>query len=370
MSFATRARHISAGVFALVCLALAAGNAQTGRKMPKDSAQSAKALKDSGQVSKFFRTETPLVATLTTNIGRIRRDKEADAPWRAATVSYVATAPDTGTVTVPARIRTRGIWRLQNCQFPPTRLNFTNEAVKGTAFKGLDEPKLVSYCRNNDEYEQYVLREFQLYRIYQLLTPASHAVRLLQLTYADSATGKKEATRYAFIVEQPSEMAERLGAKVLKIKGAGPDDLEPVQSALVGLFQYMIGNTDFALNALHNAELLATPLGEYVAVVYDFDFSGAVNARYAVTDASLSIKRVRDRLYRGFCVPTDAYPEAIAKFNAKKDSIYALYSDPIGKLLTPATATETLKYFDEFYRIINDPRSLKREVVDACLRKR
>ena len=106
-------------------------------------------------------------------------------------MSYVATAPDTGVVTVPARIRTRGIWRLKNCEFPPIRINFTNEAVKGTAFRGLDEPKLVNYCRNNDDYEQYILQEFQLYRIYRLLTPVSHAVRLMHLTYADSATGKE-----------------------------------------------------------------------------------------------------------------------------------------------------------------------------------
>ena len=128
----------------------------------------------------------------------------------------------------------------------------------------------------------------------------------------------------------------------------------------------MIGNTDFSLSGLHNAELLSMPIGEYYPIVYDFDFSGAVNARYATTDPSLPIKRVRDRLYRGYCVPNDVYPEVIARFNAKKDSIYALYRDPIGKLMKPRIADETLKYFDEFYRIINDPRVFKREVIDAC----
>jgi hypothetical protein len=270
-------------------------------------------------------------------------------------------------VTVPARIRTRGIWRLKNCEFPPIRLNFTNEAVKGTAFRGLDEPKLVNYCRNTDDYEQYILQEFQLYRVYRLLTPVSHAARLIKLTYADSASGKAEASRYAFIVEQPGELAARIGGKMLKIKGAGPSDLEPVQATLASIFQYMIGNTDFSVSGLHNAELLSMPLGEYYPVLYDFDFSGAVNARYATPDPSLSIKRVRDRLYRGYCVPNDIYPEVIARFNAKKDSIYALYRDPLGKLMNARVADETLKYFDDFYRIINDPRALKREVIDACL---
>ena len=139
---------------------------------------------------------------------------------------------------------------------------------------------------------------------------------------------------------------------------------------LVGFFQYMIGNTDFALSELHNAELLSMPMGDYYPVLYDFDFSGAVNARYATVDPQLSVKRVRDRLYRGYCVPEDTYPRVIALFNAKKDSIYALYRDAIGKLLPENTVTETLKYYDEFYKTINDPKQAKRDIMETCLGKK
>ena len=374
---AFRVQRLAAVAVVLSCLTLTASPAFAQAKPPKDSAKSAKKKsdkpkvdKDSGQVVKFFKSETPLTVTLTTNIKRIRGDKSADAPWRAATFSYAAESPDTGIVKIPARIRTRGIWRLKNCEFPPIRVNFTSEAVKGTLFKGLDEPKLVNYCRNTDEYERYILQEFQLYRIYRLLTPVSHAVRLVRLSYVDSANGKTEATRWSFISEEPSDVARRIGGKMLKIKGAGGSDLEPVQSTIVALFLYMIGNTDFGISGLHNAELLSMPTGDYYPVVYDFDFSGAVNARYATVDPQLPIKRVRDRLYRGYCVPNDAYPEVIAKFNAKKDSIYALYKDPLGKLLDDRTVSETLGYFDDFYRIINDQRSFKREVIEVCSGKR
>ncbi|MEP6491132.1 MAG: hypothetical protein ABJF01_00550 [bacterium] len=317
---------------------------------------------------KFFRSEIPVNVTLTTNIRQLRADKDTNPPWRAATFTHTATGA--APVTIPVRVRTRGIWRLKTCEYPPLRLNFTSEAVKHTEFRGLDRPKLVNYCRNDDSYEQYLMQEFQLYRVYRLLTPLSHAVRLLRITYADSATGKPEATRYGFIEEDPDGLAARVGGRMLKLKGAGVTDLEPYQSALVGLFQYMIGNTDFALSALHNAELLATKTGEYVPIVYDFDFSGAVNARYATVDARLPIHSVRSRLYRGYCVPADAYPKVFAQFNAKKDSIYALYRDPLGKLLAPGIADETLKYFDEFYKTINDPRAAKQQIMEACLGKR
>ncbi|MGH7619673.1 MAG: hypothetical protein ACREPM_20865, partial [Gemmatimonadaceae bacterium] len=158
-------------------------------KVAKDSVKMAKAARDGGQVERFFRSETPLTITLTTNIKRIRGDKADDPPWRQAKVSYAAVAPDTGTVTIPLKIKTRGIWRLKNCDFPPIWLNF-NSAVKGTEFRGLDQVKLTSFCRNNDEYERYVLQELELNRALRLLTPMSHAVRAVRVTYVDSASGK------------------------------------------------------------------------------------------------------------------------------------------------------------------------------------
>jgi hypothetical protein len=364
-----------ATVACLGCLALGAASsvaasqasppAKKAAKAPKEPKQ--KTAADSLLLLKIFRTEDPMAVTLTTNIRQLRGDKGQDAPWRAATLTH--TPSGAAPATIPVRVRTRGIWRLKTCEYPPLRLNFTSEAVKHTDFHGLDKPKLVNYCRDDDTYEQYLLQEFQLYRIYRLLTPISHAVRLMRITYSDSASGKTQTTRYGFLEEEPDELAARVGGRMLTIKGAQPADLEPYQSALVGVFQYMIGNTDFALGALHNAELLATKTGDYMPVVYDFDFAGAVNARYATVAPQLPMRSVRIRQYRGFCVPKDTYPKVFAQFNAKKDSIYALYRDALGKLLRPGLADETLKYFDDFYKTINDPRAAKDQIMEQCLGK-
>lgn len=318
-----------------------------------------------GKIAKIFTSEEPITVTLTTNLKRIRGDKGENAPWRPGSLTLNDTAGKP--VTIPIRLKTHGIWRLKNCDFPPIRLNFNKDSSKHTVFHGLDQPKLTSYCRDNNDYEQYVLQELQLYRIYRLLTPASHAVRLLHLTYVDSATGKPLTTRYAFIGEEGGPMAARLNGRILKAKGATPDDLEPFADVVVGLFQYLIGNTDFALGALHNAEIVGQETGNFIPVGYDFDFSGAVNARYATPDPRLGTRTVRERIYRGYCVPTEEYPKAVALFNAKKDSIYGLYSDQIGKLLQPNIVKETLEYYDEFYKTINDSRALKRNVIEACL---
>ena len=316
--------------------------------------------------AEIFRSETPLTATFTANIGRLKHDRSAKAPWRTATLTY--SGADSQPVTVPLHARTRGIWRLRKCEFPPLRLNFSRGATRHTIFRGLDMPKLVNYCRNDDTYEQYIIQELQLYRIYNLLTPASHRVRLVRLAYADSASGKVEAVRFAFFLEEPAALAARLAGRIIDVKGATSSDLDPYSTALVGIFAYMIGNTDLSINGLHNAELLGLPDGTVAPMLYDFDFSGAVNARYASPDTSLRIKRVRDRQFRGYCVEHDQYAKVFALLTEKKDAIYTLYRDEIGRLLTPRIVEETLKYFDDFYQTIGDPSAVKRRMLDDCIR--
>jgi hypothetical protein len=90
----------------------------------------------------FFETQDPIDVTLTANIGKLRGDKRTDPPWRPATMSYKGT--DGSALTVPIQARTRGIWRLRMCDFPPLRLNFSGEKSKGSIFHKLDKPKLVS----------------------------------------------------------------------------------------------------------------------------------------------------------------------------------------------------------------------------------
>jgi hypothetical protein len=314
----------------------------------------------------LFRSDQPIEVTLTTNIGKIRGDKRDDPPWRTATLSYKG--DDGNLVTVPLQARTRGIWRLKMCDFPPLRLNFKGDLTKGTIFHKLDKPKLVSYCQDNDRYEQYILQEYQLYRIYELLTPYAHRVRLMKFSYADSGSGKITARRYGFIMEEPGAIAARLGGKVLEQKGAQPSDLDPFQDALFGVFQYFIGNTDFSIGGLHNVELFfANDGGPVSPIAYDFDFAGAVNARYATPDPSLNLPNVRQRLFRGLCSDPAEYAKVFALFNAKKPEIYALYSDSVGKLMDHGAVKSTLSYFDEFYETINDRRSAKYQILESCL---
>lgn len=348
----------AAGLCGALMLAASAG-AQAAPKKPKkvDTLETGMKAVDSLPPSPLFLNDSLLTLVFTTNIKQLRGDRADVVPYRWASMSYAG--PGGKTITVPMQAKTHGIWRLKNCNFPPVRLNFANKTAKGTLFENADKPKFVNACRDNDTYEQYVLQELQLYRIYQLITPLSHRVRALRVTYRDSASGKDEMTRYAFVFEDPDLMAARIGrGHLVKQKGATPDDMDNEQLALVYLFQYMIANTDFSFNGLHNGELVQrADMSPVIPVAYDFDFAGAVNTQYATVDPQLQrdIKRVRQRLFRGYCVLAPHYPAAVATFQAKKDAIYALYRDHIGKLMKPDVVKETLEFFDEFYDDIKTP---------------
>jgi hypothetical protein len=237
-------------------------------------------------------------------------------------------------------------------------------------FEGLDKPKLVNYCRDNDQYEQYLLQEVQLYRIYQLLTPLSHRVRLARMSYVDSASGKRDAERYALILEDPDQLANRHMSKLVKTKGATAADLEPKELALAYMYLFFIGNLDFSFNGLHNTELLGTLDGRILPVAYDFDYAGAINATYAVPPPNYNVPNVRTRKFLGPCEIAPEYAGAVNRLVEKKEAIYALYHDEIGKLLKPNIVRETLQYFDDFYDQVRSQGDAERNVFRYCINRR
>ena len=352
-----------------VSLTVVPSHAQAAEKKAKsDKPKEDKEPKGEKKVPTLFTSEAPLDITFRTNIKQIKRDKGAEPPWRWASFTYKDSAGKE--VEVPLRVRTRGIWRLKNCDFPPIRLNFAGKETKNTVFDGVDKPKLVNFCRDNDTYEQYMLQEAQLYRIYQLLTPLSHRIRVARIAYVDSASGKSDAQRYALIIEDPDQLANRHLAKIVKTKGAGPADLEPKELALAYMFLYFIGNLDFSFNGLHNTELLGTSDGRLLPVAYDFDYAGAVNATYAVPPPNYNVTSVRIRKFMAYCDIAPEFPGAVNRLLEQKEAIYALYRDEIGKLMSPSVVRSTLEYFDDFYDAVKTQKDAERNVFRNCVRPR
>lgn len=360
-----------------VAFPLSAQQKQGEKKEKAVSPQKAEERRHAAENAPLFASQEPLVVTLRTDI-KLLRDKRPDKDEVEGTLAF--TGPDGAAVTVPVKVRTRGNFRRSksNCNFPPLRLNLTPKTVKGTVFEGQNKLKLVTPCQDSrNDYQQYILQEYLAYKVYQLLTPASFRVRLLHITYEDVNGKYKTRTKTAFVLEDEDAMAARNGGKIVTWESFNPTGPEDTRAAvrvlaladqkdavMTALFEFMIGNTDVSLAFLHNAVLISTGDGRHEVVPYDFDWSGVVNARYAHPDPRLGIDNVRDRLYRGFCRP-GVDPTVVAeRFDRIRDSIAPLYQGV--KDLDAKERDQALKYYNEFYDVLNNPKRFDREVVKAC----
>lgn len=314
--------------------------------------------------AKLFRPDSLLALTLRTDLRGLLGDRDTTkrAVWRDATLSY---AGRDGPVAVPLRVRTRGNWRRANCDSPPIRLRFSDTTARGTLFQGLHSAKLVVPCRTPDSYEQLILQEYAVYRVLQLLTPASLATRLLRVTYEDEKGKRQPLTRFSLVTEEPDRLAERLGGFV--VTGGAPRvrDLSVYQAALLGVFQYFIGNTDWSMPARHNIAVLTVGDSAY-AVPFDFDWAGVVDAPYAKPLPAFPIRTVRERMWRGRCQSAAELEPILARFEALRDTITALYRAIPG--LEPRSIERMEQYYGEFYRTIADRTRFVRNVVERDCR--
>ena len=268
------------------------------------------------------------------------------------------------------KVKARGHSR-QNpdvCDFPPILLNFQKHSTEGTVFEGQNKLKLTTHCRKEKFHEQYVFKEYLIYKQYNQLTDKSFKVRLVKIKYIDTGNRNKSFERYGFLIESKKEMAKRLGGKVSPLKMADESFSDRDQLNLLHMFQLMIGNTDYSVSHTHNIKLLSlSSYPGFIPVPYDFDNTGAVLPPYGTPSPILPIEDIKTRLFRGQCYSDKDYAETVVYFNEKREDLYSTYRD--FELLEEKDVKRSLKYLDGFYSMINDPKKLSKRVYKVCMRK-
>jgi hypothetical protein len=246
-------------------------------------------------------------------------------------------------------------------------LNFPKEKALTRQIEEFNKIKLVSDCKRGDVYEQYLLSEYMIYKMLNIITDFSFKVRLIRVTYIDTGEKYKPDTKYAFIIENKKQMAERLDAMAIELKSIRDQYMEKSTLINTYIFEYLIGNTDWSIPASHNIEFLKSKDAvqtEPFVVPYDFDLAGIVNADYAFPNPELGIKSVRDRLYMGMCLPESDMEKGLQVYLEKKDEIYALYQNT--ELLSVENKRNSIMYLNEFYSIIQNKDKLDQNILSAC----
>jgi hypothetical protein len=329
---------------------------------PWPDAEAMRQRKTDAENRPLFASDEPLVLTIKSDFKAINKDRSPQSAKRfAGTIAVGDAAP------IPVDLGSRGHFRLLagSCSWVPLRVQFKKKETAGTLFEGQSSLKLVTHCRDNNDFEQHVLREYVPYRIYALVSPIAFRARLAKITYVDVTSGQRLTTRYGMFLEDDSDVARRFQARSIELPRVLFKDLDQESLTTMALFEYMIANSDVSILKLHNVKLMVTEQRTIYPVPYDFDFAGLVDTPYAHPDPKLGIQSVRDRIYRGPCRSDSEFNEALERFRAKKAEIMALY-DSLPDL-TPGYRKAARSYLEDFYSAIARNR-VKQTFVDGCVR--
>lgn len=293
----------------------------------------------------LFENESILDISLHFDLGTYLRKKPKDEYLKAV---FTINPGKSDSISRKIKLRTRGQFRNSYCAYAPIELNLKNAHFGYTDLDSIGKMKLVTQCSSGAQFESYVLREYYAYKLYQVLTDTSFRVRLLRVTYYDSEKKKKPMTQYGIFIEPVEMLAERTGSVQVKNPKINQKHVIPVIMDRVAIFNYMIGNYDWSVPGQHNVRVLKTlknPLG--IAIPYDFDWSGLVNATYAEPAEIVGIRNVRQRLFLGVCRSRQTYNGDLDLFAAKKNDFLNVINN--SALLKNSDKTDMADFLNGFF---------------------
>ena len=312
---------------------------------------------------RLFADVDPVPFTLQADFKAINKDRDPESKHDYPGLLTVDSP--SGPAALHVKLRPRGHFRRRSstCEFVPVRVEFDKPEAKGTIFDGQKTLKLVTHCNNDNLYEQYVLREYAVYRVMNVLTPLSFRARLARPSYVHTGSSKPFVTRFGMFVEDEDDVARRADARVMEIPRVFFREVEPDPLSLMMVFEYMIANTDYSIWALHNVKLLRTQDRKIYPVPYDFDLSGLVNTSYNAPKRELGQFTVRDRVYLGPCRPAAEVQPVLERFRARKDEVLAVYDSL--RELDPTYRSDAKDYLKDFFSTISKDSAVQKTFVSG-----
>ncbi len=262
--------------------------------------------------------------------------------------------------TFKVEVRTRGNARKANCYYPPFKIKFKKAKL---ITKEPNTVKIANCCKNTNYHEQVLTKEYLAYKIYETITDLSFRSMLIDIEYQDVNGKYKPHVRPAIMLENEDQLASKLGGKEYGPSTMPAYKMDSTQLATMTLFEYLIGNSDWAVGNLHNCVVVATR-DNFIPVPYDFDYAGIVNANYAVPHESLPIKSVAERYNRGTCLTEDQCERARQLILSKKDEILAIATS--SPRLVPKEVKGFTKYLERSLEVFENEKYTKNIFTKQC----
>lgn len=276
----------------------------------------------------LFENDEPIEISLRFNLTTYLRKKPKD-DFLKARIVFNPGKPDS--LSRDVRLKTRGEFRYRECSMAPIELNFKKVDFGYSDLNKISKLKLVTQCSFSSNDETYLLKEYLVYKLFNALTDTSFRVRLIKIAYIDSEGKRKTLNQWGFFIEPVEMLAERTNCLEIKINNLTQKHIFPFIIDRLALFNYMAGNYDWSIPGRHNVKVLKPidkPMNQYgIAVPYDFDWSGIVNASYARPVETTGLNSVRERLFLGICRKKEVFEHQVALLTGKKAEFYNIIND-------------------------------------------
>ncbi len=309
----------------------------------------------------LFRSEEIIMLELRSDFKAIEASRTGDPEYFDGELIYSIPGGETEKFSV--KVMARGNFRLnpEICAFPPLLVNFKGKEVKNTIFDNQKKLKLVTPCQNEED----VIEEYMIYKLYNEVTDLSMKVRLAKILYYDTSTDRKLFEKYSFFVEDKDKVAKR-NEVVAKDRFVTPFDLNQENFKKMALFEYLVGNKDWHVTSRKNIVLMQSedPSVGLIAVPYDFDLAGLVDADYSkpkgVPEYALADKRV----YKGLCYTDDELKDVFEFYRNLKPEFESLINNQ--ELISKYSRKQMIRYIGDFYSVIDNANIFKKEFASTC----
>lgn len=257
------------------------------------------------------------------------------------------------------QLKARGNIRKEVCFFPPLKLKFPKSEFE------YHKLKWVNVCRSSKEMDAALFKEYLSYKFYQKLTEKSFDVRLFHVEVYDPKKEDPYLTSYAFMIEPVKRMSHRTGTKEYAPKVMRARVLDKYYYSLTNVFEYLIANTDWNIDNSHNLKFLRTSdIPGVIPVPYDFDYSGFVNASYAVPHESLPIQDVQERHNKGNCFTEEEMEVIYTHVLSKKEEILEVINS--FELMDERSRTRMINYLNKGFGDLENEKVRKKIFSKNC----
>ena len=253
--------------------------------------------------------------------------------------------------------------------FAPIELNIKKAGFGYSDLDRISKLKLVPQCGPGKDKEDYVLREYLAYKLFNVLTDTSFRVRLLTVNYIDSEKKRKPVKQFGIFLEPVDMLIARTNCIQIKSANLNQKSIIPRIMDRLAIFNFMIGNYDWSVPGQHNVLIIKSlnfdPNSLGIAIPHDFDWTGLVNAAYAIPTEEIGIENVRERLFIGVCRTKEVYSKELDLFLEKKEEFYKVINE--FPYINQKAKKDMTDYLDGFFdQLVGNKDRILYNMMNTC----